>query len=136
MAHALYGHDGPCENIHGHTYQLSITIAGCVPDKPGDPKDGMVVDFSEIKRLVNDNIIYVYDHALTLNKASPQASIPGLSANAGKVILMEKQPTCENILLEIVSKLKNIIPGNLHLARVKLEETPTSYAEWLGSENE
>jgi len=47
MAHALYGHDGPCNNIHGHTYHLHITILGSPVEEAGDPKNGMVIDFGK-----------------------------------------------------------------------------------------
>ena len=50
MAHALYGYDGPCKNIHGHTYILSVTLKGKVINENNHPKNGMVIDFSDFKK--------------------------------------------------------------------------------------
>ena len=51
MAHALFGYDGPCKNIHGHTYELSVTLKGKVLQENNHPKDGMVIDFTDFKQL-------------------------------------------------------------------------------------
>jgi 6-pyruvoyltetrahydropterin/6-carboxytetrahydropterin synthase len=48
MAHALLGHDGPCKNIHGHSYKLDVTVKGKVKQNTTDPDEGMVVDFTII----------------------------------------------------------------------------------------
>ena len=68
MAHALLDHDGPCKNIHGHSYLLSITLKGNPIEDTSNPKEGMVVDFSDLKKLVNEEIVNPFDHALMLNK--------------------------------------------------------------------
>ena len=68
MAHALLDHDGPCKNIHGHSYQLSVTLKGNPIENSSNPKEGMVVDFSDLKKLVNEEIVNPFDHALMLNK--------------------------------------------------------------------
>src|SRR5690554_1726332 len=61
MGHALIGYDGPCKDIHGHTYHLSVTIIGTPLEQPGAAKDGMVVDFGLIKGVVHDKIISHFD---------------------------------------------------------------------------
>ena len=48
MAHALTNYDGPCRNIHGHSYRLFVTVSGIPSDDPRDPRNGMVIDFSEL----------------------------------------------------------------------------------------
>ena len=69
MAHALFNYDGPCKNIHGHSYKLAITVKGKPISDTSNIKQGMVIDFSVIKEIVNKVIIEKYDHALVLNKA-------------------------------------------------------------------
>ena len=64
MAHALFGHDGHCKNIHGHTYQLEITVEGIPRERLGTTNDGMVMDFGVLKSLVNELILNKLDHAL------------------------------------------------------------------------
>ncbi|MFN9801814.1 MAG: 6-pyruvoyl trahydropterin synthase family protein, partial [Bacteroidota bacterium] len=66
MAHALYGYDGPCKNIHGHTYHLAVTVAGVINIQEGHPELGLVVDFSELKEITRQIILSEFDHALVL----------------------------------------------------------------------
>ena len=70
MAHALYGYDGPCKNIHGHSDKLSVTIIGIPIKDSKSPKIGMVADFSDIKKVVGETIIQLLDHALVLNEST------------------------------------------------------------------
>ena len=135
MAHALYGYDGLCKNIHGHTYKLYITLLGKVLNDYGNPKDGMVMDFSDLKKLVQEQILSIYDHALVLNGDSPHAELKDLKENFEKIVFLENQPTCENLVLDIVYKLKKKLPENVILHAIKLKETPTSFAEWYTEDN-
>lgn len=135
MAHALYGHKGPCSNIHGHTYKLSVTLLGSIVSDFGNTKDGMVLDFSVLKKLVQKEIVAVYDHALVLNAGSPHAELKGLRENFEKVIYFENQPTCENLVLAMASKINKLIPKGVILHHVSLQETPTAIAEWFYEDN-
>jgi 6-pyruvoyltetrahydropterin/6-carboxytetrahydropterin synthase len=135
MAHALYGYDGPCKNIHGHTYKLSVTLKGKALENPESPKNGMLIDFTEFKKLVNTEVIDVYDHSLVLNLDSPHSKISGLNENFEKIHYVTFQPTCENLLLDMCSKIKKVLPNHLQLKNMKLEETPSSYAEWFMDDN-
>ncbi|WP_317900054.1 6-pyruvoyl trahydropterin synthase family protein [Aurantibacillus circumpalustris] len=135
MAHALYGYDGLCKNIHGHTYKLHITLLGKVLNDYENPKDGMVMDFSDLKKLVQQQILSIYDHALVLNGDSPHAELKDLKENFEKIVFLENQPTCENLVLDIVYKLKKKLPENVILHAIKLKETPTSFAEWYTEDN-
>ena len=65
-AHALDGYDGPCREIHGHSYRLFVTVAGRPVADPGNPKYGMVMDFGVLKRIVNEQIVSRFDHAFVL----------------------------------------------------------------------
>lgn len=133
MAHALWGYDGPCRHIHGHSYELFITLLGKPALPQSGPKQGMVIDFSVLKALVKELIIDKYDHALALNKAHAQFFSP---PDHNRIIWCDYQPTCENLLIEIVSLLQHHIPQQFKLVYVKLHETKTSYAEWHASDNE
>ena len=79
MAHALYGYDGPCKNIHGHTYHLSVSILGKPIADVNDVKVGMVMDFGDLKKIVSSNIIKNFDHALVLNKSNYSAQMYDIS---------------------------------------------------------
>ena len=135
MAHALYGHDGPCKNIHGHTYHLFVTIIGTPLTETNHPKTGMVIDFSDLKELVKREITNHFDHALVLNGNSPHKNIEVLHQQFDKITLVPFQPTCENLLLEIKNRLLPFLSGQQQLISLRLEETPTSFAEWHLSDN-
>jgi 6-pyruvoyltetrahydropterin/6-carboxytetrahydropterin synthase len=129
MAHALRCHDGMCAQIHGHSYVLDVTLKGMPRQEPGDPKDGMVMDFVELKLFVNDAVIAYYDHALVLH-ATDRAAVDGNHELFARVRFTPWQPTCENVLLDIVDRLHKVIPVAARLHRVRLQETATSWAEW------
>jgi len=136
MAHALDGHDGKCHNIHGHTYMLSVTFIGKPIDAPRTPKDGMVIDFSDLKAIVKTNVVDIYDHALVLRNDSRFLPVLNSELNE-RLILTAYQPTCENLLIDFVDiiqeKLVNFPDVELH--SVLLRETQTSFAEWFASDN-
>lgn len=133
MAHALIGYDGPCKNIHGHSYRLNVTVKGKVKNGTSDSDEGMVVDFGIIKKIVNELIVDKYDHALVLNdKMKIDFSTFDFMQ---KLILVPFQPTCENLLLHYAELIKAQLPSNLSLNSLFLRETPTSFAEWYADDN-
>lgn len=135
MAHALHGHDGPCRNIHGHSYRLSVTLIGTPSRQDGDPKLGMVMDFADLKQIVKKTIIDKVDHALVLNQHSSFKDKIQQTELYSKVLLTDFQPTCENLLIDFVQALQNSLPKSAKLHHMKLRETPTSYAEWFANDN-
>ena len=135
MAHALYGYDGPCKNIHGHTYHLSITLLGKPIADIEHVKLGMVIDFGDLKEVVKKYIIAVFDHALVLNEEAPYSKSEVISNEFEKVILMPFQPTCENLLLHFVDLLQDKFSHDTKLVAIRLQETPNSGAEWRLEDN-
>ncbi|HRG59519.1 MAG TPA: 6-carboxytetrahydropterin synthase [Bacteroidia bacterium] len=135
MAHALFGYDGPCKNIHGHTYELSVTLKGKVLHEANHPKDGMVIDFTDFKRIVKQEIIDVFDHALVLNANSAHANLKGLDEQFEKINYVPYQPSCENLLLDFLLRIEQKMPAHIHINNLKLYETPTSFAEWYIEDN-
>ena len=130
MAHALRNYDGLCRNIHGHSYKMDITLAGQPLHDESSPKNGMVMDFGDLKRLVNEEIISLLDHALVLSHQTDEKLIEVLKQNFEKIVVVEFQPTTENLLNFIAGKLKAKLPNSVSLTCVRLRETDTSYAEW------
>ena len=130
MAHALRNYDGLCRNIHGHSYKMDITLAGQPLHDESSPKNGMVMDFGDLKRLVNEEIISLLDHALVLNNKTDEKLIEVLKQNFEKIVVVEFQPTTENLLNFIADKMKKRLPETVKLCRIRLRETDTSYAEW------
>jgi 6-pyruvoyltetrahydropterin/6-carboxytetrahydropterin synthase len=136
MAHALHGHDGPCRNIHGHTYHLTVTLIGRALQQSGHPKDGMIIDFGDLKKIIHSAIISRFDHALVLNETAPHKGLEFLHQQYDKIMLVPFQPSCENLIVEIKNRLLIAFKGEpYHLHSLRLDETPTSYAEWFVTDN-
>lgn len=134
-AHALWNYDGACRNIHGHSYVLHVTLSGYPLDDPTHPKNGMVMDFSNLKKIVNELIISQFDHALMINANSPHPEMIREGKVFGKVIALPYQPTCENLIHDFAGRIRPALPEGVMLHSLRLHETTTSYAEWHASEN-
>ena len=135
-AHVLYNYDGKCKNMHGHSYKLFVTVKGTPINDSNNVKNGMVVDFGDIKKIVKEEIVDVWDHAVLLNALTPHKELgEDLAQKGHKVIECNYQPTCENMLYEIAEKIKNKLPSHVQLAYLKLHETENSYGEWFAEEN-
>lgn len=135
MAHALLGYDGDCKFVHGHSYKLSVTVSGEPVSETADPKLGMVIDFGDLKKIVRDNIVAVFDHALVLNDQTPHEHFKESSELFDKVIFVGYQPTSENLVSDFAEKIRQNLPPQLKLYSVRLRETATSYADWFALDN-
>ncbi|HEX8577255.1 MAG TPA: 6-carboxytetrahydropterin synthase [Flavobacterium sp.] len=134
--HALYGYDGKCKNVHGHSYKLSVTVIGNPITDPEHVKLGMVIDFTDLKKIVKEEIVDVFDHATVFNKTTPHIELATELASRGHdVILVNYQPTSENMVIDFAQKIKARLPESIQLFALKLQETETSYAEWFASDN-
>lgn len=135
-AHALKGYDGPCRNVHGHSYELSVTVTGTPILDETSAKLGMVMDFGDLKRLIKQEIIDQFDHALILHASIATEKLPGLGEPFSKVLLVPYQPTSENFLIDFAARIQRIIPSSVFLHSLRLRETATSYAEWFYDDNQ
>ncbi len=136
MAHALPAYEGKCHNIHGHSYKLFVTVEGAPLQQQGAPTDGMVLDFHQLKEIVNLHIVEQFDHALVLPRKGQEQddntdSPTQLGGYAAKLILVDFQPTSENLLLHFARLLNGQLPAGTRLHSLKLYETETSCAELI-----
>lgn len=135
-AHALNGYDGPCREIHGHSYRLFVTVKGRPSTCEDDPKCGMVIDFGVLKKVVNEVVISRYDHALVLQNNPEDSSLREmLGQRFGNVITVDYRPTCENMLPDFARQIQERLPQGIALHALRLHETATSYAEWFAEDN-
>ncbi|MBQ1221826.1 MAG: 6-carboxytetrahydropterin synthase [Alistipes sp.] len=134
-AHALGGYDGPCREIHGHSYRLFVTIKGEPSTDPMNPKQGMVMDFGVLKKIVNEEIISRFDHALVLRSTADEGLRRVLLEQFDNVVTVEYQPTCENMLDDFAHRLMKRLPEGVMLHSLRLHETASSYAEWYAEDN-
>jgi len=134
--HALYGYDGKCKNVHGHSYKLSVSVIGEPISDNTNVKFGMVIDFTDLKKIVNKEIVNVFDHATVFNKNTPHVELAKeLSDRGHNVLLVDYQPTSEMMVIDFASKIQALLPENIQLHSLRLQETHTSYAEWFAADN-
>ena len=107
---AVFGAD---HRIHGHNYELDVSLTG-----PVDPETGYLADLGTIHGVVTERVINRVDHAQI------EADIPWFST---------RQPTSENLVLYIWEQLATHLPEGVELVRIRLYETPTIYADYDGS---
>ena len=131
--HRIPNHDGQCKHLHGHRYAIEVTLSGEVADHPGKADDGMVLDFGDIKRLTNQYIVDLWDHAFLVAKEDEGLVAFLASLPNHKTVVMEHVPTVENlanlafaILQPVFSKA---FDGRLELSALRLYETPNCWAD-------
>ena len=134
--HALYGYDGKCKNVHGHSYKLSVTVIGKPITDRTNVKFGMVIDFTDLKKIVKEEIVDLFDHATVFNETTPHIELAAeLKSRGHHVILVDYQPTSENMVIDFAKKIISRLPEAIKLHSLKLQETDTSFAEWYASDN-
>jgi 6-pyruvoyltetrahydropterin/6-carboxytetrahydropterin synthase len=134
--HALYGYDGKCRNVHGHSYKLHVTVIGKPITDSTHVKFGMVIDFSDLKKIVKTKIVDVFDHATVFNKNTPHVELAKELQDRGhSVLLVDYQPTSEMMLIDFAEIIQTELPTHIQLHSLKLQETDSSYAQWFAADN-
>ena len=135
-AHALEGYDGLCREIHGHSYKFFVTVRGVPVADEFNPKYGMVMDFGELKRIVNEQVVAPFDHAFVLRRSEGSCLVyEQLRDRFERIVLVDFQPTCENLLVEFARRIQLNLPEGIKLHSLRLHETETSFAEWFAEDN-
>ena len=134
--HALYGYDGKCKNLHGHSYKLYVTVIGEPISEVNHVKLGMVIDFGDLKKIVKEKIVDIFDHATVFNKNTPHIELAKeLKKRDHNVILVDYQPTTEMMIIDFANIIISELPSHIQLHSLKLQETESSFAEWFASDN-
>jgi len=135
MAHVLKDYDGPCRNIHGHSYKLFVSVTGNPIQDENSPKKGMVMDFKDLKAIVKSRIVDRFDHALVISRDTDPDMIASMEKHMEKLILVDYQPTSENLVTDFASIIRSHLPENVKLHNLRLWETATSFSEWFAEDN-
>lgn len=132
-AHAIHGYSGLCRNIHGHSYELHVTIKSKNPPSGYLPAPGFLVDFKDLKHIVKSEVVDYFDHRLFVSRDYVVAhpNVEGLE----NLEIWDFEPSAENILLFILDKVRKALPEDIEICRMKIYETSTSYAEWVAEKN-
>ena len=131
--HRIPNHDGQCRHLHGHRYAIEVTLTGEVADHPGKADDGMVLDFGDIKRLTNQYVVELWDHAFLVAKEDEGVVAFLASLPNHKTVIMEHVPTVENLANAAYAILQPVFSkafgGRLELSSLRLYETPNCWAD-------
>jgi len=131
--HRIPNHDGQCRHLHGHRYAIEVTLTGEVADHPGKADDGMVLDFGDIKRLTNQYVVDLWDHAFLVAKEDEGLVAFLASLPNHKTVIMEHVPTVENLANAAFAILQPVFTkafgGRLELSSIRLYETPNCWAD-------
>lgn len=135
-AHALDGYDGPCREIHGHSYRLFVTVKGTPAEDTSNPKCGMVLDFGVLKRIVSEEIVSHFDPCAGAARLGIRGGIfPRARRTLRQCGYGGYQPTCENMLGDFAARIAARLPEGVALHSLRLHETATSFAEWFAEDN-
>lgn len=129
MAHALVGYDGLCNQIHGHSYLLEVTVEGTEVAQEG-AKMGMAIDFKEVKRVVEEAVVADYDHSFLIRRTeATEEVVEVLTRHFSRIHALEWQPTTENLLEHFAGLIAGRLPEGVRLHSLRLHETTSSCAE-------
>jgi len=131
MGHRVPNHKSKCKNVHGHRYTCLVTMEGEIVEEKGVSDEGMVIDFSDIKSIANELLDGELDHGFMVYEGDEDLK-NFLLNNEQKTIVVPFIPTAENIAKWIYDKLlpkyEDTYGTGLRLKKIKLYETPNSYA--------
>ena len=134
--HRIPCHKSQCRNLHGHRYAIEITLSGDIIAQDNLSESGMVMDFSDVKRIARESVVDVWDHAFLVFKDDAEVLNFLDSMPNHKTVVFPTVPTAENMAAEafkiLKGQYKDTYGNHLRLERVRLYETPNNWADALG----
>ena len=134
--HRIPHHKSQCRNLHGHRYIMEITLSGDIIQQENTSENGMVMDFSDVKAIAKESVVNVWDHAFLVYQHDTDVLHFLNSLPDHKTVVFPTVPTAENMALEafriLKSKYHDTYGNHLKLEKVRLYETPNSWADALG----
>lgn len=131
--HRIPDHKSQCRHLHGHRYAIEITLVGDIICEAGDPANGMVMDFSEIKSLAQQHLVDLWDHSFLVYRGDTAIVSFLQSLPDHKTVILDRVPTAENLAeraFDILDKVYRDTYGNhLKLECVRLFETPNCWVD-------
>ena len=136
--HRIPNHASRCRHLHGHRYALEVTLSGRPIRTEGSSQQGMVMDFSEVKRIAQRLVVDVWDHAFLASRDDTQL-LALLEAFPGhRTVVFDEAPTAEHLAAAAFRILdgayKDEYGNGLRLERVRLYETPNCWADAVRGE--
>ena len=140
--HRVSTHGSKCRNPHGHRYKVRVTCKGSIIDDPNRADHGMLVDFGDLKGIMNEKIHDVLDHGFIVwqdDMVVREMMTPFAEKMEWLMIVFPYMPTAENIARwaweQLENEIKSRFGGDLELEEVAVWETPTSVAYYRHESN-
>lgn len=131
--HRIPSHTSKCRHLHGHRYAIEVTLSGDIIVDPGAPEQGMVMDYSEVKRIASAAVVEKWDHAFIVYSGDICVLQFLESLGNHKTVVLDAPPTAENLALAafhiLDSAYQDTYANHLRLERVRLFETPNCWAD-------
>ena len=131
--HRIPDHKSQCRHLHGHRYAIEVTLVGDIIRQPGDPANGMVMDFSEIKSLAQKHLVDRWDHSFLVYSGDAPVVDFLNSMPDHKTVVLDCIPTAENLAERAFAILdavyRDTYGNHLRLEQVRLYETPNCWVD-------
>jgi 6-pyruvoyltetrahydropterin/6-carboxytetrahydropterin synthase len=131
--HRIPHHESQCRHLHGHRYGIEITLSGGIIATEASPRQGMVMDFSDVKKIARRELVDIWDHAFLVYRGDRVVVDFLQSLPDHKTVILPSVPTAENLAVEAFAILdrayRDFYGNHLRLERVRLFETPNSWAD-------
>lgn len=135
-AHMLSNYEGKCNNLHGHTYKLQVTVMGEIKQADGADQD-MVIDFVDLNKIIK-TVTDFFDHKVVFSAPEYREDAEkalcewALKYCKDNIVMPNGKCTAENMAAYIESSIQSRLYAagqQVQVVSVKLWETPTSFAE-------
>jgi 6-pyruvoyltetrahydropterin/6-carboxytetrahydropterin synthase len=131
--HRIPSHHSKCRHLHGHRYAIEVTLSGNIITEAGATEQGMVMDYSEVKRIANVAVVDLWDHAFLVHRQDVEVLQFLQSLDDHKTVVLDSPPTAENLALTAFRILdvayQDTYGNHLRLEQVRLFETPNCWAD-------
>lgn len=134
--HRIPSHNSQCRHLHGHRYAIEITLSGDIITTEGISEQGMVMDYSEVKRIAKEQLVDAWDHAFLVYRGDTVVLDFLNSLPNHKTVVLDVPPTAENLATHAFGLLnvayRHNYGNHLRLECVRIYETPNNWADCLG----
>ena len=131
--HRIPSHNSQCKHLHGHRYAIEITLSGDIIATEGLSEQGMVMDFSDVKRIAKEKLVDAWDHAFLVYRGDRTVCDFLASLPEHRTVILEVVPTAENLAQTAFNILepayRDTYGNHLRLERIRLYETPNNWAD-------
>jgi len=133
--HRIPNHKSKCRNIHGHRHRREAELEGEVVTREGASEEGMLIDFGDVSKILEEHIHDVVDHAFIVYENDVEAMRAlSVMGESHKTLVVPFVPTAENLAkwaFSIVEpRIKTVYGNKLILVALHVRETPKSWASW------